>query len=571
MKQDAPVPEQSMRRSEGKQLLWMALAAIAAFFVLLFLLGWVAARTGGGQVAGDAVDVPGASITLAYPFEPPQLDSTRATDMASSFVLGHVMEGLLRLDEHGAIAPAVADTWKIEADRATFHLRDTAVWSDGKPVTAHDFVFAWRKVVEPATASEYAFIMYAVKNAEAINKGETAPDKLGVRAIDDHTLEVEFQQPVAFFDKLVAFKTYFPVREDFYNSRQGRYGADVHDLLFNGPFTLANWVHGAQFRFEKNLRYWNRDAIRLRAVNIPYITTDGASMMNLYKDGKIAMVGQSLGLDPEQLRDVMSQRWPMQRFNEGAIFFLEFNHRAGRVTRNANLRKAIQLAVDQGELVNQVIKLPGYLPGRSLFPEWLRGTDGLFRQEHPVAVPTVDLEAARKHLELARKELGLTSWPPISLLSDDRALTNRITEYLQARFKDTLGLEIRIDRQIFKLRLAKMLAGEFDIAMAGWSPDYDDPMTFGDLFASWNMNNRGRYSNPELDQQVRKAMASLDPPTRMNAFAKVQDILVEDAPIIPLYERGQVFVSDPRLQGVVRRVIGTDPDFTHARVVELKK
>jgi oligopeptide transport system substrate-binding protein len=555
----------------AKQLLWMGLAAVAAFVGLLYLLGWVAASTGGGQVAGEAIDVSGASITLAYPYEPPQLDGTRATDVTSSFVLGHIMEGLLRQDEHGVIVPAVAESWQIEANRATFHLRKAAIWSDGKPVTAHDFVFAWRKVVDPATASEYAFIMYAVKNAEAISKGEMAPDKLGVRATDERTLVVEFQQPIAYFDKLATFKTYFPIREDFYNSRNSRYGADADDLLFNGPFTLARWAHGAHFRFEKNPHYWNRDAIRLNAVDIPYITTDGAAMLNLYKDGKIAMVGGSLGLDPEQLNDVMLQRWPMQRFNEGAVFFLEFNHRPGRLTDNANLRKAMQLVVDSGELVNQVIKLPGYLSGRSLFPEWLRGTDGLFRQEHPVAVPKVDVVAARRYLELARKELGLASWPPIALLSDDRPLTIRITEYLQARFKETLGLEIRIDRQIFKQRLAKMKAGEFDIVTAGWSPDYDDPMTFGDLFASWNLNNRGRYKNPELDQQVRIAMAELDPPTRMNAFARVQDILVEDAVIIPMYERGQVFVTDPRLQGVVRRVIGTDPDFTHAHVVEAKK
>jgi oligopeptide transport system substrate-binding protein len=116
-----------------------------------------------------------------------------------------------------------------------------------------------------------------------------------------------------------------------------------------------------------------------------------------------------------------------------------------------------------------------------------------------------------------------------------------------------------------------MTAGEFDMVTAGWSPDYDDPMTYGDLFASWNLNNRGRYENAELDRQVRNAMATLDTPTRMNAFARVQDILLEDAVIIPMYERGQVFVRDPRLQGVVRRVVGTDPDFTHAYVGERKR
>lgn len=544
----------------------MGFGAVVAFVGLLFVLGWLAGKTGGGEVAGDGVDVQAGSITLAYPFEPPQLDSTRATDVSSSFVLGHVMEGLLRLDEHGEIAPGVAERWEIDPHQAVFHLRANALWSDRKPVTARDFVFGWRKVVDPATASEYAFIMYAVKNAEAISKGEMPPDALGVRALDDRTLQVEFQQPVAYFDKLATFKTYYPIRQDFYESRSGRYGADAEDLVFNGPFTLARWVHGARLRFEKNPAYWNRDTIRLNAVDIPYITTDSAAVMNLYKDDKVAMVGASLGLDPEQLKEVLVQRWPMERFNEGAVFFLEFNHRDGRVTDNLHFRKAIQLVFDPGELVNQVIKLPGYLPGQSLFPVWLRGADGFFRQEHPAALPKVDIAAAREHLEKARQELGLESWPPIALLCDDRPLTSRITEYLQARLKEELGLEVRIDRQIFKQRLAKMTAGDFDIVMAGWSPDFDDPMTFGDLFASWNLNNRGRYEGAELDRQVRIAMGSLDPKTRMAAFGKVQAILNDEAVIIPMYERGQVFVRNPQLQGVVRRVVGTDPDFTHAYV-----
>jgi oligopeptide transport system substrate-binding protein len=553
-------------RAAARQLLWLGLAGVAGFMALLFLLGWFAGKTGGGAVAGEGVDLEARTITLSYPFEPPQLDGTRASDVSSSFVLGHVMEGLLRLDEHGGIAPGVAERWEIEPTGAVFHLRANALWSDGKPVTAHDFVFAWRKVVDPAVASEYAFILYPVRNAEAISKGEMKPEALGVHALDDRTLKVDFQQPIAYFDKLATFKTYFPIRQDFYESREGRYGADATDLLYNGPFVLARWVHGARVRFERNPAYWNRDAIRLNAVDIPYITTDSAAVMNLYKDDKVAMVGASLGLDPEQLQEVMVQRWPMERFNEGAIFFLEFNHRDGRPTQNLHLRKAIQLVLDTGELVNEVIKLPGYLPGQSLFPVWLRGTNGLFRQEYPAKPPKVDLAAAREHLDLARKELGLDVFPPITLLCDDRPLTSRITEYLQARLKQDLGLEVRIDRQIFKQRLAKMTSGDFDIVTAGWSPDFDDPMTFGDLFASWNLNNRGRYEGAELDRQVRIAMGSLDPQVRMAAFGKVQSILNDEAVIVPMYERGQVYVANPALKGVVRRVVGTDPDFTHAYV-----
>jgi oligopeptide transport system substrate-binding protein len=228
----------------------------------------------------------------------------------------------------------------------------------------------------------------------------------------------------------------------------------------------------------------------------------------------------------------------------------------------------LQLAFDSGALVNQVIKLPGYLPGESLFPTWLRGVDGYFRKEYPAPTIRRDLQLAREHLELAKKELGLKELPPIALLADDRPLTVRITDYLQELYARDLGLDVRIDRQIFKQRLAKMRAGEFDIVVAGWSPDFDDPLTFGDLFASWNLNNRGRYESAELDGWVRQAMGSLEPKVRMDAFGEIQRTLTEDAVIIPMYERGQVFVSDKRLKGVVRRVVGTDPDFTHAYLID---
>jgi oligopeptide transport system substrate-binding protein len=180
----------------------------------------------------------------------------------------------------------------------------------------------------------------------------------------------------------------------------------------------------------------------------------------------------------------------------------------------------------------------------------------------------VDLQAAGRHLALAKEQLGVTELQPLVLLSGDNPLSNKQSEYYQATLKERLGLDIRIDKQIFKQRLAKMTSGEFDMVLAGWGPDFDDPLTFGDLFASWNMNNRGRYANPELDAQVRVAQSSMDARTRMDAFGKIQRILIEDAVVLMNYERGVVYVTDPRLKGLVRRAVGPDPDFTHVHIQE---
>jgi len=541
-------------RSLG-QLLYLGAIGFGALALLL----WALAQWNEGG-AGDAVDAATGTITLSLGGEPPQLDSTRGTDAVSFNILGHTMEGLLRYDADNRLVGGVAERWAIDDATATFWLRPEARWSNGEPITAHDFVFSWRKVLDPLNASEYAFILYGIQNAEAVNRGEKPLESLGVYAIDEKTLEVHLQRPVPYFDKLVAFATYNPINQAFYESREGRYAADADDLLFNGPFTISRWVHGASIRLEKNPHYWDADRIRLNAIDYAYFTTDPNAIINLFKDGKTALAG----LVAENLDDALQRRWKIRRFSDGAVFFMEFNHREDRLTRNYHLRKAIQAVNDSPELVYRIIKLPGNLPGASLFPVWLKGVDGYFRQEYPLTDPPPDDDLGRRYLERAIDELGLEGPPTLVMLIGDSPTAKKQAEYYQNVYKQKLGIDIKIDAQIFKQRLAKMSAGDFDLVMAGWGPDYDDPMTFADLFASWNENNRGRFNNPELDEAVDVARSSPDPKTRMDAMARVQQILYDEAAIVVNYERGSVYVSHPRLKGIVRRAVGTDPDYTGA-------
>ena len=251
------------------------------------LLSFAVGGTGGGA-GGGAIDSDNNSITITLRQEPPQLDSGRSTDAASFSVLGHVMEGLLSYDRAGQLIPGVAERWEIREDGATFWLRDNALWSDGKPVTADDFVFAWRRVVDPETGSQYAFITYPIKNAEAITNGDLPIQTLGVSAASDRQLEVTFEQATPYFDKLVAFITFLPAREDFFQSTNGRYAADADMLLYNGPYLLTDWVHGASMRWTKNPYYWNDEKGFLDEINVAYITTDVNAKLNLFKDAQIA-------------------------------------------------------------------------------------------------------------------------------------------------------------------------------------------------------------------------------------------------------------------------------------------
>ena len=506
-----------------------------------------------------AVDVEQQTLRLSLASDPPQLNSTRTTDQVSGMVLGHVMEGLLRYDAQNHLQPAVAESYQRSASGMVFQLRRSARWSDDRPVTAHDFVFAWRTVVNPETASQYAFILYGIKNAEAINRGQMPVTELGVRALDDYTLEVALKGAQPHFLKLLAFPTYLPVRQDFYEQHQD-YGADADKLLYNGPFKITRWVHDAHLTIERNERYWNLVSVRLQKIDWAYFTADQTAILNLFRDQMIA----ETNLTAESLPLAMQERWRMQLSADGSVFYIGFNHRFGRPTANVDLRRAMHLVFNPYELVNLVLGLPGYLPGLSFFPIWLKGERLALRTEHPEPDHRPDVELALQHLERAKKALGVDEIPPLVLLSGNTSSARKEAEYFQNLFNRRLGLKIQIDSQVFKQRLAKMTAGNYDLVGAGWGPDYDDPLTFADLFTSWNKNNRGLYVNFELDRQVRIAANSHDVAVRMQAFAEVQRIIYEDTVVIPIYERGRVMVVHPQLRGVVRRVVGTNPDYSGA-------
>lgn len=531
---------------------------LTAFFVLLpvVLLPALPCRAG-------AVDFGQQRITITLAAEPPNLNSMETMDQTSGFVLAHVMEGLLQYDAQGRLAPGVAERWQLRADGATFWLRRDAKWSDGKPVTAHDFVFAWKRIVAPATSSHYAGILFPIKNAQRINRGELPPETMGVRATSDFQLDVSFERPCPYFLGLTAYFIYDPVREDFFQSRGQRYAADAGDMLYNGAFTVSRWVHGAQMTLTKNPHYWNRDAVSLQTIDIVHMSIDPVSAYSLFKSGDIALTI----IENEGLENALRNGFPLVRHRTGALFYFEFNQAAGRVTANKALRKAMQALLDPEAVASRVVGLPGLLATESLFPHWLQGANGRFRDEYPPPVPARGLQVARQWLAQAQRELGVTRIPRLTLLTREDPRAAKEAQYLQQLLSKGLGIDLRIERQNTQQRYAKMAKGDFDIVHTGWGPDYDDPMTFADVFASWNKNNRGHYRNAAYDRLVEEANNSADPVQRTRAFGMMQALLIEDAPILPLYENSKLYLQHPQLDGVAHTIFGVDPDYRHARVL----
>jgi oligopeptide transport system substrate-binding protein len=512
-----------------------------------------------------AVDFENNEISMVMTQEPQWLNTVKATDQVAFILIDHITEGLMTHDINNELVGGVAYRWELTDEKATFWLREDARWSDGKPVTAHDFVFAWQQVANPDNAAEYAFLMRSFTNGEAIVAGEMPPEMLGIEAIDDHTLVAHLTSPTAYFLELVTFISFRPVREDFYREHGQRYAAEAENMLSNGPFTLTEWVHGASLRMEKNPYYWNAEATRLDALNVPYVTQDPNARFNLFMDNKIVMAS---GLDSSATKMAMEARQKLRSFQDGSVFFIEFNHREDRPTSNLNLRRAMQSVFDASELTYKVIGVPGNAPSYSLFPAWLDGDQKKLLVEHPPHKPMLDVEQAKKYLEMAQRELGVDSIPPLTLLLSDTPGSIKQAEYFQNVMSRSLGLEIKLDRQIFKQRLSKMTAGEFDMVAAGWGPDYNDTMTFADLLTSWNLNNRGRYKNPVYDELILQAQATTDSRRRNQIFGEIQELIYQDAVILPQYERGYIYVQDKRIDGVRRSRIGGDPNYNFAWIKE---
>ncbi len=516
--------------------------------ILFFLLFPLLLAIASFNLLAKGIDVQAKTITISLMVEPPSLDSSRSEDTTSSSILRLINEGLVRIDSRGEIEPAVAESWVLGEREATFTLRSNASWQDGKPVTAQDFVYAWRRLVDPATAATgSAFFAYVLENATDIIGGKMPADSLGVKAVDERTLHVSLSRPVPYLLNVLAATGYLPLREDFVEAQKGRFAADADHLLSNGPFVLESWVHNSTMRLRRNPHYWNAQAIALNGIDVGYITSDVRSLLNLYKSHELSL----LTLNEEILADAMDAGHTVRRAPTSCLAWVFLNMEEGRVTSNRKVREAIRLAFDRDRYVNNVVGLPGTRKIDSIFTRRINGVKRSFQQEYPAPEIDFDIARARVLIEQAKKEMGVKKIPPIVLLANE---TRQIeAEFIQAQLGSALGLEVKVDKQTFKQALAKMYKRDFDMARAGFCGGaLRDPVFFAGVFESGSSFNDVGYNNPRYDQLMSITHSTADQQIRMDAFGEMQQLLYDDIPIIPTHESSEVFLQDNRLRGVMR-------------------
>ncbi|MCS6593195.1 peptide ABC transporter substrate-binding protein [Bacillus cereus] len=503
--------------------------------------------------------------------EIPTMDTSKSTDTLGAQILGNTMEGLYRLDKDNKPIPAAAEssTKSEDGKKYTFKLRKDAKWSNGDPVTAKDFVFAWQRLLDKNTAAEYAFIAYYIKNAEAINKGEKPVTELGAKAVDDYTLEVELEKPVPYFLNLLAFPSYYPLNEKFVKEKGDKYGLEADTTVYNGPFVMSSWKHEQGWQLKKNDKYWDKKTVKLEEINYS-VVKEVATKVNLYDTGSIDFTL----LSGEFVDKYKSNKEEYGEYAESSTFFLRLNQkRSGQDTplKSKKLREAIALSVDKKGLANVILN-NGSKATDQLVPKGLAtGPDGKDYQDTFKNGLKYNPKKGAAAWEEAKKELGKDQ-VTIELLSYDDGTAKKIADYVKDQIEKNLkGVTINTKIQPFKQKLKLETAQDYEISYAGWSPDYADPMTFIDMFESKSPYNQMSYSNPKYDEMVGKAGNELmsDAKKRWETLGKAEKLfLEEDAGLVPLYQTGRSYVMKPNVKGIVKHNISPEYSFKWAYVTE---
>lgn len=486
----------------------------------------------------------------------PTMDSVLADDAVSFTMLNNTGEGLYRLDQQNTAIPAMASAEpEISEDGLTytFKLRD-ANWSDGSPVTAHDFVFAWQRAADPETGSTYGPYMMAgtIKNAAAIAEGKMDKSELGITAKDDQTLVVSLERPIPYFLSLMAFGTFYPQKEAYVTEHGDQYAVDSENLLSNGPFILANWdATAVSWELEKNPEYWDAETVKLDKVEFNIVPDPGTGV-NLYETGEADRAGLAGEFAMQYAEDE-----EVVRVLKPSVYYLQFNQeREGEPTPLANpkLRKALALSFNKQDLAD-VVLANGSIPADFLVPTEFTfdANNEDFRQLNGDMME-FNAEEAKDLWAKGLEEEGLTE-VSLEYLSGDTELSKKIDAYMKDQMEGNLeGLTLEMSQVPFNVLLDKNEAQDYDIQSTGWGPDFQDPITFLDLFATESPQNTMAYSNEQVDELLEQANGelALKPEERWQALAEVEKILVEeDAAIANMYQFGSMALQKLYVHDVI--------------------
>lgn len=516
--------------------------------VLLFILILVISCKSNSNLSNDA-------IVINMGAEPLTIDPNLNSLNVVSAMLLHSFESLIKIDSNGNIVGGMAESWDISEDGKvyTFHLRTNAKWSDGKPLTAHDFEYSWKRMVNPEIAAKYSSMMEMIKNGREINEGNMDYNEFSVKALDDYTFEVVLVDPAAYFLEFITTMSIFaPVRKDIIELYGDDWTLKPETFICNGPYKMTERLIDQYIIFELNTNYYATNEIIAKKLKFLSMSDPNTAIAGI-RSGTIHF--SALEPPPTEIDKLKNENYVVLKDGVGT-YYLSLN-----ITNNAlkdkRIRHALSLAIDRNYIVSNVT-MGGQAPARGFVPNTIKGINGSFREE---AGDLIDIYDYQKNIQTAKELMAQAGYPngenfPVLELRVSPGLHANMGEAIQNMWKSNLNVDITIKIDEYPIVIQYLLENNYDIGSIAWNADYNDPMTMLEIMFTGNSFNYGTFSNPKYDKLVLNARKTSDNVLRMNYMIDAEKILMDEMPLIPICHRVFTLMLNPKLKGIVYNPLG---------------
>ncbi|HIV73721.1 MAG TPA: peptide ABC transporter substrate-binding protein [Candidatus Pseudogracilibacillus intestinigallinarum] len=490
------------------------------------------------------------TLNINIKTEPPSLHPGTSSDTTSSAVLDQVFEGLTRINLEGEPEEAMAESIDVSEDGLTytFKIREDAEWSNGDPVTAEDFEYAWKWVLDPESAdTDYAYQLYPIKGAEDAKENGGSLDDVGITVEDEKTLVVELTQPTDYFLELTAFHTYYPLNKDV-ASENDKWALDVgDDYVTNGPFKLVSWDHKDRIVIEKNEDYWDADTVQLETITM-HMIDDESTALSMYENDELDWIGDPVDAIPLAAIQSMKDAGELHIEDRAGLYYYAVNHE-DEVLGNANIRKALALSINRQGIVDNVTQTEEK-PAMALVPP------SMFEENEEGYFADNDIDEAKKYLEKGLEELGLDELPAIKLSYNTDEGHAAIAQAVQDMWNKNLDLNVELNNEEWNVYLDSLGEGNYQIGRMGWIADFNDAINFLEIFETVGGNNYTNWENDEFKALLKDSRAELDSDKRQEILKEAEELFMEELPIVPVYFYTNTYAAKDNVKGIEALPVG---------------
>ncbi|MCL1872752.1 MAG: peptide ABC transporter substrate-binding protein [Clostridiales bacterium] len=499
------------------------------------------------------------------------IDPQQFNAAPSYVIIKGFAEGLVHTWQ-GEIKPGVAESWEIADDNMTmtFHLRQDACWSDGSPLIADDFVYGFRRLVDPENNASYRWVAAEIVNGEEIAYGDGSipVEALGVEAPDDHTFVIHFNTPAPYYLGFLDLPPFYPTKQEWVERYGDRYASSPDTILGNGPFKLEEYLLDDRVVMVPNDNYWNKKDIKLKKVTALIMNEETGFAM--FESGAVDWARIPVGIASNYLQNpgTLPPDATGYTYKSGAVdwFCINIASATNRILGNQDFRLALNYALDREEYI-AITSGDLYSPATRFVLPTVSGFKKPYCEEYPINFfkTKAEQDKAQEHLQKAMSALGISDPGDISFsITVAETTPKAIAENCQDQWRRTLGINVDIETVTYAAMIENRIAGTFDLIYAGWMPDYDDPYTYLGYFMSNNSQNGGKYSNPRYDELVGTANNFADQASRLAMYAEAEELLIREAGIVPLQVREVPAVVRKGLENFVHFYLGMEQDYIYA-------